>query len=210
MPLPRFQKLDADKREQILAAATAEFGEHPFETASYNRIIERAGISKGAMYYYFDGKEDLFRTALETAEARWTKAVQLDVTGPETLPYEPEAFWRACEAFYGRALRLWRAEPKTAQLFTQVGRAYHSGRTHPAIDEHYQRMFDRIELLVRAGQAIGAVRTDLPGDLLVTMVFGMLDTADRWLVANWKTLESGDMSDTATMLVGMLRRLGEP
>ena len=33
---------------------------HGFENASLNRIIKKAGISKGAMYYYFDDKMDLY------------------------------------------------------------------------------------------------------------------------------------------------------
>ena len=41
-------------------AALDEFAAHGFHDASLNRIIEAAGISKGSMYYYFDGKEDLF------------------------------------------------------------------------------------------------------------------------------------------------------
>jgi len=62
VPLPRFQNLDETRRRAILAAAAEEFGERGFAQASYNRIIERAGISKGAMYYYFADKDDLYRT----------------------------------------------------------------------------------------------------------------------------------------------------
>ncbi len=51
MPLPRFEKLDEPRRRAILAAAAEEFGDLGFDGASYNRIIKRAGISKGAMYY---------------------------------------------------------------------------------------------------------------------------------------------------------------
>ena len=59
MPLPRFQNLDQLRKRAILTAAAEEFGERGFAAASYNRIIERAGISKGAMYYYFADKDDL-------------------------------------------------------------------------------------------------------------------------------------------------------
>ena len=64
MPRPRFNNLDADKQASILNAAFEAFSEHGFEDASYNLIIERAGISKGAMYYYFDDKEDLYSTVV--------------------------------------------------------------------------------------------------------------------------------------------------
>src|SRR5690606_7275086 len=60
MPRPRFHKLSGDQQQAILGAALEEFASHGFNEASLNRIIDAAGISKGSMYYYFDGKEDLF------------------------------------------------------------------------------------------------------------------------------------------------------
>ena len=69
MPLPRFDKLDDPRKRAILAAAAEELAERGFAGASYNRIIERAGISKGAMYYYFADKDDLYRTVLQAAIA---------------------------------------------------------------------------------------------------------------------------------------------
>ena len=43
-----------------MQAALDEFATHGFHDASLNRVIDAAGISKGSMYYYFDGKEDLY------------------------------------------------------------------------------------------------------------------------------------------------------
>jgi AcrR family transcriptional regulator len=60
MPRPRWATLEPERRTAILDVAAAEFAAHGFTDASYNRIIQRAGISKGAMYYYFDDQEDLF------------------------------------------------------------------------------------------------------------------------------------------------------
>ena len=67
MPRPRFHRLAAEKQAHILAVATTEFAEHGFDGASYNRIIEKAGLSKGAMYYYFDDKTDLYGTVVQGA-----------------------------------------------------------------------------------------------------------------------------------------------
>ena len=69
MVRPRFAKLAPEQQQAILRAALEEFAAHGFHDASLNRVIEAAGISKGSMYYYFDGKEDLYayvtRTELE-------------------------------------------------------------------------------------------------------------------------------------------------
>ena len=69
MARPRFAKLPAEQQQAIVRAARDEFAGRGFHDASLNRVIEAAGISKGSMYYYFDGKEDLYayivRTELE-------------------------------------------------------------------------------------------------------------------------------------------------
>lgn len=56
----RFAKLPAAQQQAILRAALDEFAAHGFHDASLNRVIDAAGISKGSMYYDFDGKEDLY------------------------------------------------------------------------------------------------------------------------------------------------------
>jgi AcrR family transcriptional regulator len=63
----RFAKLPLEQHQVILQAAMEEVAARGFHAASLNRVIEAAGISKGSMYNYFDGKEDLY-TYLAHAE----------------------------------------------------------------------------------------------------------------------------------------------
>src|SRR5260221_3577930 len=70
MPFERFEKLAPAKRERILEAAAQEFAANGFEGASVNRILERAQMSKGAAYYYFADKADLFGAAVLYASER--------------------------------------------------------------------------------------------------------------------------------------------
>jgi AcrR family transcriptional regulator len=51
----RFARLPPEQQQVILRAALEEFAARGFHDASLNRVIEAAGISKGSMYYYFDG-----------------------------------------------------------------------------------------------------------------------------------------------------------
>ena len=61
---------DADRTQQeILAAATAEFAAHGFGGARIEAIAERAGVNKKLIYYYFDGKDELFLAVLEQTYA---------------------------------------------------------------------------------------------------------------------------------------------
>lgn len=46
--------------DALLTAALREFAQHGYAQASINRILERAGMSKGQFYHHFKGKEDLY------------------------------------------------------------------------------------------------------------------------------------------------------
>ena len=60
MPKTTFQQLPSEKRERFTAAALDEFALHDYRTASVSRIVRTAGIAKGSVYQYFDGKQDLY------------------------------------------------------------------------------------------------------------------------------------------------------
>lgn len=46
-------------RQKILDAAFAEFFRHGFQGGSLNRIVEAAGVTKGALFHHFTGKQEL-------------------------------------------------------------------------------------------------------------------------------------------------------
>ena len=49
---------------EIVGAALAVFAEKGFAAAKLDEIARRAGISKGALYLYFETKEDIFRAVV--------------------------------------------------------------------------------------------------------------------------------------------------
>lgn len=52
--------LDSEKRNRIINAAIEEFASFPFDKASTNNIVKKAGISKGLLFHYFDNKKALY------------------------------------------------------------------------------------------------------------------------------------------------------
>lgn len=205
MPLPRFEKLDGARRAAILDAAIEELAERGFDGASYNRIIARAGISKGAMYYYFSDRDDLFRTALEAALSEWMSFV--------AVPFEADdaaAFWNACEAMYARSLRFMRADPRSAALCFGLVNAKARHEPHPLLDEVEARMLELTTTLIARGRSLGAVREDIELELLVHSVLGLMDAGDRYLAPRFESLSEADVEPTARLMVGLLRRIGAP
>jgi len=65
-----FRSRDADRTQQkILRAAMGEFAGHGFGGARIDAIAERAGVNKKLIYYYFEGKDELFLAVLEQTYA---------------------------------------------------------------------------------------------------------------------------------------------
>jgi AcrR family transcriptional regulator len=54
-----------DGRGALLEAAAQVFAQHGYRDASVDEIAERAGYSKGAIYFHFSSKEDLFFALFE-------------------------------------------------------------------------------------------------------------------------------------------------
>lgn len=55
-------------REAILAAARSLFAENGFDATTTEAILERSGVSKGAMYHHFPGKLELFEAVYVQVE----------------------------------------------------------------------------------------------------------------------------------------------
>lgn len=55
-----FNRLPEEKKQRIIDACISEFGSHSYGKSSTDRIIRKAGISKGGLYEYISSKEELF------------------------------------------------------------------------------------------------------------------------------------------------------
>ncbi len=87
MPPPRKTAVrePVQTRARILAAAKAEFARAGLGGARVDRIAALAGANKRMLYYYFGGKDELFRAALEDAYAHIREseqALHLDALAP--------------------------------------------------------------------------------------------------------------------------------
>jgi AcrR family transcriptional regulator len=72
-PVRRLRR--AERREQLLAAATQAFARTGFAATSLDDIAAAAGISRVLLYRHFDSKTDLYRAVLDRAIRRLTATV---------------------------------------------------------------------------------------------------------------------------------------
>ncbi len=62
---PAFFNIAENKKNKIIDSCIDEFGMYGYERSSTDRIIQKAGISKGGLYEYISTKEELFLFIVE-------------------------------------------------------------------------------------------------------------------------------------------------
>jgi AcrR family transcriptional regulator len=89
------------RREQVLEAARACLQEHGLEAVSMEMIIARSGLSTGAVYGYFTGKDQLINAVVIDGMAAMAEdlAPVLTMSEPPPLPEFVEQVLRAVVGF---------------------------------------------------------------------------------------------------------------
>ena len=205
MPRPRFAKLPPDQQAALLDAALAEFAENGYEAASLNRVIAKVGVSKGALYYYFDGKEDLYA---EVIRRQMTRLLHEGDPLPIIEASDADGFWRQIEELYAKLMERLLADPQTAALV----RDWLTGSGAPALrttqEKAEQAALPWLRRAVQTGRRVGAIRQDLPDDLVISAALRLGQALDTWLMT--RPTEVLDIDGSVAMLVGMMRGAFEP
>lgn len=92
MPTKLFFELNGNKKQTIISTAITEFSTCGYTNASTNTIVKKAGISKGSLFKYFVGKEDLYFFILDTVTAEL-----IENLNKQTPTLSPELFQRVIE-----------------------------------------------------------------------------------------------------------------
>ena len=124
-------------RERIVRAATAVFAEKGFHGATIADVVARSGLSVGAIYTYFKGKDELFLSACDVTAERGLDELGVRLapltTTPERLAAALAYYVETIDTFDGdpgqvSLVRAW-AEAASQRLAARR----HAGRPAPRI-----------------------------------------------------------------------------
>jgi AcrR family transcriptional regulator len=179
MPLARFETLDESLKEKILDVSKHEFATHGYEGASYNKIINKIGISKGSMYYYFENKEDLFVTCFLDAFTHATGGFGFDYA---SFPFQDdeESYWDTIKIFSSKQWNDVLQHPLLMSLMRQLASM---GTDHPIFRKlnllcEGLSEYGDIMAILQHGVDIGAIRNDIP----LTVLMRMSQEHEVWLM----------------------------
>jgi AcrR family transcriptional regulator len=205
MPRPRFEKLPPEKRELILETAAKEFAEYGYEGASLNQILAKSGISKGAAYYYFDNKEDLYVTAVTHYAIEMIDKLDLDFQDLTAV-----SFWPSLQKMYEQQYTQFAERPWVFGVVKSGGPINPEILTQGELGEFWQNLEGMLANLLRQGADLGVVRRDLPDDLMMAVVMAVDEAHDNWLLHHLPEMTKEELQAAATQMVGLLQKLLSP
>lgn len=206
MAQSRFDNLDEEKQDEIIREAGEEFADKGYERASLNKIIEKAGISKGSLYYYFENKEDLFTTVAERASAKVMKQL-VDFSLDEL---DADNFWEELE----RVVKEVASYTSRHRWYVRLLRTFYRLRDREAGSVRETEMFDLsrrwAERIIDRGQQLGVIRTDAPTEFLIEMSMALGEAGDRWFLEHFDDYDDVDFEREAERQIDVFKRILAP
>ncbi|MCR2813175.1 TetR/AcrR family transcriptional regulator [Microbacterium sp. zg.Y1090] len=158
--------------DAVTRAAVDLFAQRGYANTSVQQIVEAAGVTKGAMYHYFESKDDLlfgiYDRLLTLQKGRLDEIVARGGTADEVLRAvcvdvieTSIAFLPEGTVFFRSAHML--SAPRQQEV-TRRRRAYH----------------DEVAALIEQGRAEGLFRTDIPVPVLIAHFFSDVHYLSHW------------------------------
>lgn len=208
MPQPRFSRLSAAQKEQLLSTARRIFARDGYHNASYNQMLQEMGLSKSSAYYTFADKMDVYQTVVADSIHVILQGIQSAQELPDIpadIPTDIPAFWRWVRRWLSSAMVVLQQHPEHAQILSGYAQNASSLPLTPAT----QTTLDAIlEPFFTIGKTAGALRQDLPPPLARSLLQSVLTALDRYFLA---AISADTPTDTSLDLyIDCLRRVFQP
>lgn len=202
-PAPRSRK-GAQTRARLLESAKEVFEETGFLEARISDIAEKAGLSHGSFYHYFDSKEQVFREVAEAQEANLTAPPEGE-PDDDHEPTERERIRRANR----RYLERYRENGRIMGVIEEVSR--YDDQVNEARMRRQKHFADRAEKAIRRLQDAGAADPDVDPEIAALALGSMVArAAELWVVERWGEYELDTFADQLTRLWANAIGLQEP
>jgi AcrR family transcriptional regulator len=170
-------------RDRIIQAAVTVFSEKGYHRATISDVVQRSGLSVGAIYTHFRNKEELFLQSCDLISGQG-----LDQLATRLAPLTTSAArLRAAVAYYVETIDQFEDAPGQVGLV----RAWAEAGEEPGVREMLVRRRERLvgaaQLLLREGIARGELPTWVDVDALAR---GFMALLDGLLL---QRIEAGDM-----------------
>ncbi len=185
----RREREKAMHRGEILEAAKRVFAEKGFAAATIDEIAQEAEFSKGALYFYFDSKEDLFLSIIRQITDELEGKIR-EVVGESTDVQDK------IESLVNSHLSFFERDKEFFQIIASEHprlEAETEGRLKGELRERILKYLNVIEEVMKEGVSKGMLK-DINPSTLATALIGIIHSFIRqWILLGRKDslLETG-------------------
>lgn len=173
MSLPPLPVAAEDTRERILAGAAAVFADRGYQQARLDDIAARAGLTKGAIYWHFRNKADLFCALVEARLQANTAPLSADLA--EALRADSDSRQQQLARLLRDTLARFRADAHWPRLFLE----FLSQSRDPAVAERLRQLYQNGQRIaaevVRCLKQAGLTDADLDTEVLALFWTAFID-----------------------------------
>lgn len=172
------ERTKPETRQRILDSARHIFAEHGYAAANLDSIAAKAGMTKGAVYWHFSSKQDLFfgllQSELEQMQALLPREAR-HLTETDSDPADTAA----------RMLRsrfpVQGSDVGSAYLFFEFLTASRDPEVKQQLQAAYTRIWDLAEAHIVQLQQEGIIAPDVPSENLAIMLQSLI----HGILASW-------------------------
>jgi AcrR family transcriptional regulator len=158
--------------ERILASAVELFAEQGFDATTVQQVVDRAQVTKGALYHYFDAKDDLlyeiYHALIGTQTADLEEIAARGMSASDTV-----------RAILVNVVRTTVDRLPEAKVFFREAHKLDAER-HVAFRADRRRYHESFRQVIANGQASGEFATVVPPDTVVQIAMGVVNQLPVW------------------------------
>ncbi len=191
---PTFDNIPKEKKKRIVDVATKEFAKNGYHDASISTIASKSGISVGAVYKYFENKQDLFLTIVDESIRRMENMLL-------GLAKEDVDVIIKVEMILREIIRTSREESILMRLYnsmTAINDDKLAGQFAKEMESITAEIYTEA---IREGQKVGEVRTDIDPQIAAWLIDNLFMSlqfsyAGSYYSERYKVYCGGDISES--------------
>ncbi len=162
---------EQEVRERILDAATRVFAEKGYRASTIADVVRESGLSVGAIYTYFSGKDELIRASCDVIAGRGIDELAQRLAGASTTADRLAIAIR----LYIETVDDWNGEPGQVTLVQAWAEADREPGVREMLAARRERLAGAGQMLLAQGVASGELPAALDVDAVTRAFLAMLD-----------------------------------
>ena len=162
----KFLKLTPEKQKILLQVICEEFAHYSYEDASTNRIVEKAGISKGTLFNYFGSKKNMYQDLLRYVLDNFKEYAIFD--------FPTDDFIQRCYLLAKKKMETYQEAPHILEFLAMVHVNDHP-HVPSQLKERMVEMMEKTMTKLYTDVDVALFRQDIPATDLMRMIRLMFD-----------------------------------